>query len=81
VVQTLDDLSAVGCRMITIGQYLQPRPNNLPVQRYVTPEEFEEYARIARQKGFVFAEAGPMVRSSYHADKAQKLFGTRPDSV
>lgn len=81
VVQTLDDLAAVGCRMVTIGQYLQPRPNNLPVQRYVTPGEFEEYGRIARQKGFIFAESGPMVRSSYHADKAQKLFETRVDNV
>jgi len=73
VIQTLDDLLAVGCRMVTIGQYLQPRPTNLPVQRYVTPEEFEEYKQIALAKGFEFAESGPLVRSSYHADKAQHL--------
>lgn len=73
VVQTLDDLLAVGCQMVTIGQYLQPRPTNLPVQRYVTPEEFEEYKQIALAKGFDFAESGPLVRSSYHADKAQHL--------
>jgi len=73
VIQTLDDLLAVGCRMVTIGQYLQPRPTNLPVQRYVTPEEFEEYKQIALAKGFDFAESGPLVRSSYHADKAQHL--------
>lgn len=73
VIQTLDDLLAVGCRMVTIGQYLQPRPTNLPVQRYVTPEEFEEYKQIALAKGFDFAESAPLVRSSYHADKAQHL--------
>lgn len=73
VIQTLDDLLAVGCRMITIGQYLQPRPTNLPVQRFITPEEFEEYKQIALAKGFEFAECGPLVRSSYHADKAQHL--------
>ncbi len=73
VIQTLDDLLAVGCQMVTIGQYLQPRPTNLPVQRYITPEEFEEYKQIALAKGFEFAESGPLVRSSYHADKAQHL--------
>lgn len=71
--QALDDLVAVGCRMVTIGQYLQPRPSNLPVQRYITPEEFDEYKQIALAKGFSFAESGPLVRSSYHADKAQHL--------
>ncbi|HRR12135.1 MAG: lipoyl synthase [Tenuifilum sp.] len=73
LIQTLDDLLAVGCQMVTIGQYLQPRPTNLPVQRYITPEEFEEYKQIALAKGFEFAESGPLVRSSYHADKAQHL--------
>ena len=73
LIQTLDDLLAVGCKMVTIGQYLQPRPTNLPVQRYITPEEFEEYKQIALAKGFEFAESGPLVRSSYHADKAQHL--------
>ena len=72
--QTLDDLLLVGCKMITFGQYLQPRLSNIPVQRYVTPEEFEEYKNITLEKGFIFAESGPFVRSSYHADKAQKLF-------
>ncbi|MDI3526541.1 MAG: lipoyl synthase [Tenuifilum sp.] len=73
VIQTLDDLLSVGCKMVTIGQYLQPRPNNLPVQRYVTPEEFDELKQIALEKGFEFAECGPLVRSSYHADKAKHL--------
>lgn len=73
IIQTLDDLLSVGCRMVTVGQYLRPRPENLPVQRYVTPQEFEEYRQIALQKGFEFAESGPLVRSSYHADKAKHL--------
>lgn len=73
VIKTMDDLIAVDCRMITLGQYLQPRPTNLPVERYISPEEFDEYKQIALQKGFTFAECGPLVRSSYHADKAQEL--------
>lgn len=73
IIQTLRDLIGVGCRMVTLGQYLRPRPENLPVQRYVPPEEFEEYRDIARDMGFTFVESGPLVRSSYHADKAQEL--------
>lgn len=74
ILQTMDDLIAADCRMITIGQYLRPRPSNIPVERYVTPEEFDAYRDIALQKGFTFAECGPLVRSSYHADKAQESF-------
>lgn len=70
VLQTMDDLLAVGCKAITIGQYLQPRTYNLPVTRYIPPEQFEEYRIIALQKGFAFAESGPLVRSSYHAEEA-----------
>ncbi len=73
IVQTLIDLKNVGCRMVTLGQYLQPRPSNLPVQRYVSPDEFNEYKQIALDMGFLFVESGPLVRSSYHADKAQHL--------
>lgn len=73
VLQTMDDLLQVGCRMITLGQYLQPRPQNIPVERYITPDEFANYKQIALERGFEFAECGPLVRSSYHADKAQKL--------
>ncbi|NOU19837.1 MAG: lipoyl synthase [Bacteroidales bacterium] len=70
VLQTLDDLIAVGCKYITIGQYLQPRNGNLKVERYVEPEEFEFYKKAALEKGFLFAESGPLVRSSYHAEQA-----------
>lgn len=70
VLQTLDDLIAVGCKYITLGQYLQPRNGNLKVERYVEPQEFEFYKKSALEKGFQFAESGPLVRSSYHAEQA-----------
>jgi lipoic acid synthetase len=70
VLQTLDDLVVVGCKYITIGQYLQPRNGNLKVERYVEPEEFLFYKEEALKKGFLFAESGPLVRSSYHAEQA-----------
>lgn len=67
VLQVCADLRAVGCDMLTIGQYLQPTPERLPVERYVPPEEFEEYGRLARNMGFGMVASGPFVRSSYHA--------------
>ena len=70
VLQALDDLVAVGCKYLTIGQYLQPRSGNLKVERYVEPEEFAFYKKAALEKGFQFAESGPLVRSSYHAEQA-----------
>lgn len=73
VLQAMDDLLDAGCQMLTLGQYLQPRPQNAPVVRYVTPEEFDDYRRIALERGFQFAECGPLVRSSYRADKARHL--------
>lgn len=73
ILQVMDDLLAVNCRMITLGQYLRPRPANIAVERYVTPEEFNNLRQIALSKGFDFAESGPLVRSSYHADKAQDM--------
>lgn len=67
VLQVCADLRGVGCDMLTIGQYLQPTPERLPVERYVPPEEFEEYGRLARSMGFGMVASGPFVRSSYHA--------------
>jgi lipoic acid synthetase len=64
----MDDLRAAGCDILTIGQYLQPSADQLPVSRYVTPEEFAQYEADARQRGFRAVAAGPWVRSSYHAD-------------
>ena len=61
------DLRAVGCDMITLGQYLRPTPEHLPVDRYVPPEEFDEIGGLCRQLGFRMVASGPFVRSSYHA--------------
>lgn len=69
ILQTMDDLRAVGCQVMTIGQYLQPTEKNLEVKEYITPETFEEYGRIGREKGFRHVESGPLVRSSYHAER------------
>lgn len=63
----LADLRAVGCDILTLGQYLQPSPQHLPVERYVPPEEFDEIGRKARLLGFSLVASGPFVRSSYHA--------------
>lgn len=72
ILQTMDDLRAVDCKILTIGQYLQPTKNHLDVQQYVTPEQFDEYKEIGLQKGFEFVESSPLVRSSYHAEKHVK---------
>lgn len=61
------DLRRVGCDMLTLGQYLQPTPAHLPVERFVPPEEFDEVGEQARRLGFTFVASGPFVRSSYHA--------------
>jgi lipoic acid synthetase len=67
IFQTMDDLREVGCQVLTMGQYLRPTPNHLPVVEFVTPEQFDLYGEIARKKGFEHAASGPLVRSSYHA--------------
>jgi lipoic acid synthetase len=69
VIQVMDDLRQVGCEVMTIGQYLQPTAKHLPVQEYVKPEQFEKYRLIGLQKGFRHVESGPLVRSSYRAEK------------
>ncbi len=70
VTETLNDLFVNGCRVVTIGQYLRPSANHAPVVEYVNPEIFEEYKTIAYSIGFSHVESGPMVRSSYMADRA-----------
>jgi len=70
--ETLDvmrDLRAHNCNMLTLGQYLQPSQGHLAVERYVTPEEFDELAKLGKEMGFSHVASGPMVRSSYHADQ------------
>ena len=63
----LADLRSIGCDILTLGQYLQPSRDHLPVERYLDPAEFEVWGREARQMGFRHVESGPLVRSSYHA--------------
>ncbi len=67
--QVLDDVRAVGVDVVTLGQYLQPSPRHLPVQRFVEPEEFERLGDYARTLGFRHVESSPLVRSSYHAER------------
>jgi lipoic acid synthetase len=68
VLQVMDDMRAANVDFLTIGQYLQPTPRHAAVERFVTPDEFGEYERIARVKGFLMVSASPLTRSSYHAD-------------
>lgn len=75
VLELMKDLVAHGCDILTIGQYLQPTKNHLPVDRFVTPEEFAMYREEGLKMGFKIVESSPLVRSSYHADKhARALF-------
>ncbi len=69
VLQTMDDLLAVGCSVMTIGQYLQPTKAHLPVADYIHPDKFAEWKEIGLKKGFRFVESTPLVRSSYQAEK------------
>lgn len=69
VEETMDDLIANGCKILTIGQYLQPTRKHYPVHEYVIPEQFARYREIGEKKGFAKVESGPLVRSSYHAEK------------
>jgi lipoic acid synthetase len=65
--EAMDDLREAGVTILTLGQYLRPTPNHLPVVEYIRPETFDLYGTIARNKGFEFVASGPLVRSSYHA--------------
>ena len=67
ILETMDDILSTGCQRLTLGQYLQPTAEHLPVKAYITPEKFAEYKRIALEKGFRHVVSGPLVRSSYHA--------------
>ena len=70
VEELMDDLRAVGCQVLTIGQYLQPSHHHYPVAEYVTPEQFRKYKEIGLAKGFTQVESAPLVRSSYHAEQS-----------
>ncbi|MBD5206426.1 MAG: lipoyl synthase [Bacteroides sp.] len=69
IIETMDDLRKVNCQVMTIGQYLQPSLKHYKVRAYITPDEFAEYGRLGKEKGFRHVESAPMVRSSYHAEK------------
>jgi lipoic acid synthetase len=80
ILETMDDLLEAGCSVMTIGQYLQPSRANIEVVEYVRPEIFAEYQRIGKEKGFAHVESGPLIRSSYHAERhvpAKKRFPNR----
>jgi lipoyl synthase len=70
ILETLDDLRAIGVDIVTFGQYLRPTPAHLPVARYVTPDEFKRYRDWGLAKGFLEVVSGPLVRSSYRAERA-----------
>ncbi len=79
IIETMRDLRSVDCDILTIGQYLQPAPQRLRVEKFYTPEEFAEFKRLGLEMGFRYVESGPLVRSSYHAhkhkpDKAQASY-------
>ncbi len=69
VIETMQDLRSVDVDIITLGQYLQPTPKHLPIAAFITPEQFEHYKRLGQEMGFKYVESGPLVRSSYHAEK------------
>ena len=70
IVKTMEDLKSIGVDFLTIGQYLQPTRDHIKITKYYTPKEFEEFKDIALSLGFKHVESGPLVRSSYHAEKA-----------
>ena len=69
IIETMEDLRSVKVDVLTIGQYLQPTAKHLPISEFVTPERFAEYEKLGLEMGFRFVESGPLVRSSYHAEK------------
>ncbi|HAW73387.1 MAG TPA: lipoyl synthase [Flavobacteriales bacterium] len=69
VIEAMDDLRSVDCQVLTLGQYLQPTPKHLPVSEFIHPDVFAHLKEVGLEKGFRFVESGPLVRSSYHAEK------------
>ena len=73
VMQVMDDLRAAKVDSLTLGQYLQPTKKHAPVDRYISPDEFESYKIIAESKGFLMVSSSPLTRSSHHAEEDFKL--------
>ena len=69
IVETMEDLRAVECDLLTVGQYIRPSDNHVPLSKWYTPSEFEELRDIGIELGFKHVASGPLVRSSYHADE------------
>jgi lipoic acid synthetase len=69
VIETMQDLRSVNVDILTLGQYLQPTPKHLPVAEFIEPAQFDHYKKIGLEMGFRYVESGPLVRSSYHAEK------------
>ena len=69
VIETMEDLRSVGVDILTLGQYLQPTIKHLPVTEFITPEQFDNFKHLGLKMGFKYVESGPLVRSSYHAEK------------
>jgi lipoic acid synthetase len=78
ILTTMDDLRAVGCDILTIGQYLPPAKLCFPTKRYYHPQEFEDFTREGKERGFKWIEAGPLVRSSFHANDQWKNAQNNP---
>src|SRR5262249_25692089 len=81
VLQVMRDLRAHGVDILTLGEYLRPSPKHLPIVRYVPPVECDEFRREGYSMGFGHVEAGPLVRSSYHASDGSKSITARPGST
>ena len=69
IIEAMEDLRSVNVDILTLGQYLQPTQNHLPINEFVTPERFQEYKDLGLKMGFRIVESGPLVRSSYRAEK------------
>jgi len=69
VMEAMDDLKGAGCKVLTLGQYLQPDPHLMKVEEYITPDQFKMYRKEAYSRGFRYVESSPLVRSSYHAER------------
>jgi len=72
VLEAMEQIAAQRTQILTLGQYMQPTPEHLPIERYVHPDEFTELKRAGEQMGFKHVEAGPLVRSSYHASEQEE---------
>ncbi len=78
VQQVMDDLRAVDCDILTLGQYLSPGPKHLPVAEFITPSQFDAWRQVGEAKGFLQVVSSPLTRSSYHAEDVQRLMAQNP---